>query len=101
MKQIFDVADNRNVYVCWNSNDEDLKGAGLEANFEMVKDRFGDTVHVRELNVGDYPYQKLMNLFKDINYNGWILLEARTEPADKVQAMAEQKRVFERMLKES
>jgi sugar phosphate isomerase/epimerase len=101
IKQIFDVADHRNVYVCWNSNDEDLKGAGLEANFNLVKHRLGDTVHVRELNMGDYPYQKLMNLFSDISYRGWILLEARTEPADKVQAMVEQKRMFESMLKQS
>ena len=49
MKAIFDVADHPNVYVCWNSNDEDLHGAGLEHNFDLVKDRFGDTAHIREL----------------------------------------------------
>lgn len=99
MKSIFDVATNKNVYVCWNCNDEDLKGAGLEANFNMLKGRFGDTVHIRELNVGDYPYQKLISMFKAMKYKGWLLLEARTEPADKVQAMIEQRQVFEKMLK--
>lgn len=98
MKAIFDVADHPNVYVCWNSNGEDLQGDGLEANFRRVQGRFGDTVHVRELNEGDYPYDKLMKLFKDIHYKGWILLEARTNPPDKIAAMTEQRKVFDRLI---
>ncbi len=97
IRDIFQVADHPNVYVCWNSNDEDLKGEGLAANFKMVQSRFGDTVHVRELNEGKYPYAELMNLFKGIQYEGWILLEARTDPKDKVAAMIEQRKVFEQM----
>jgi sugar phosphate isomerase/epimerase len=99
IRDIFTVADHPNVYVCWNSNDEDLKGEGLEANFKMTSSRFGDTVHVRELNSGDYPYAKLMQLFQSIDYEGWILLEARTEPQDKVAAMTEQRLVFESLVK--
>ncbi|MCC6263376.1 MAG: sugar phosphate isomerase/epimerase [Bryobacterales bacterium] len=98
MKQIFDVATNRNCYICWNCNDEDLDPPGLDANFAMLKPRFGDTVHVRELNTGEYPYQKLMKLFMDMNYKGWILMEARTEQADKVAAMAEQVAIFKKMI---
>ncbi|MCA9108968.1 MAG: sugar phosphate isomerase/epimerase [Planctomycetaceae bacterium] len=97
MKAIFDVADHPNVGVCWNSNDVDLTGEGLEYNFNLVKDRFGETVHVRELNSTEYPYQQLMDLFKDMNYSGWILLEARTDPKDKVAALIEQREIFERM----
>lgn len=97
MKAIFDIASHPNVYVCWNSNGEDLAGEGLEANFAMVQNRFGDTVHVRELNEGDYPYEKLLQLFKQIEYQGWILLEARTDPADKVAALTKQRELFERM----
>ncbi|MEZ6144479.1 MAG: TIM barrel protein [Planctomycetaceae bacterium] len=97
MKSIFDVADHPNVGVCWNSNDVDLTGEGLEYNFNLVKDRFGETVHVRELNSTEYPYQQLMDLFKDMNYSGWILLEARTDPKDKVAALIEQREIFERM----
>lgn len=95
---IMKVADHPNVTVCWNSNDEDLLGEGLEHNFNLVKDRFGDIAHVRELNVGDYPYQRLMDLFVGMNYEGWILLECRTEPADLVEAMKEQQLVFHRMI---
>ena len=98
MKAIFDAADHKNATVCWNSNDQDLNGEGLEYNFNLVKDRFGDTVHIRELNVGSYPYAKLMKLFQSMDYKGWILLEARTDPADKVAALIEQREIFERMI---
>ena len=94
---IFQVADHPNATVCWNSNDVDLEGKGLQHNFDLVKDRFGATVHVRELNIGDYPYAKLMKLFTGMNYQGWILLEARTNPANKVSALIEQRQVFEKM----
>ena len=98
MKAIMDVADHPNVGVCWNCNAQDLEGEGLAYNFNLVKDRFGDTVHVRELNIGDYPYQELLNLFAGMNYKGWILLEARTEPKDRVAALAEQRKVWDQML---
>jgi sugar phosphate isomerase/epimerase len=98
IKAIMDVADNPNVHVCWNCNEEDLIGQGLEYNFNLVKNRLGDTVHVRELNIGPYPYQQLMNLFVNMNYDGWILLECRTDPADKVKAMIEQHEVFDNMI---
>ena len=63
-----------------------------------MKDRLGDTTHVRELNVGSYPYPDLMGLLVKANYRGWVLLECRTEPADLVAAMAEQRELFEQML---
>jgi hydroxypyruvate isomerase len=99
MKAIFDQVTEPNVKMCWNCNDQDLLAPGLEGNFNMVKQWFGDTVHVRELNVGNYPYQKLFNLFADIKYKGWILLEARTEPADRIAAMKEQLEIFKQMIK--
>jgi sugar phosphate isomerase/epimerase len=101
MKAIFDQVTEKNVVMCWNCNDQDLLPPGLEANFNRVKKYFGDTVHVRELNIGNYPYQELFNLFTAMNYKGWILLEARTAPADRVAAMKEQLTVFNQMLADS
>jgi len=98
IKAIMDVANHPNVGVCWNCNGQDLDGEGLAYNFNLVRPRFGDTVHVRELNISDYPYQELMNLFVSTDYHGWILLEARTKPEDLVQALAEQKQIFEQMV---
>lgn len=98
MKAIFDVADHPNATICWNSNDVDLQGEGLDHNFDLVKDRFGATVHVRELNDGKYPYGRLFELFKKMDYKGWILLEARGNPEDKVKALFEQRKVFEELV---
>ena len=98
IKAIMDVATHPNATVCWNCNSQDLNGGGLEANFDMVKARFGDICHVRELNDPTYPYQDLMNLFVKNKYKGWILLECRTNPEDKVKALIEQKEIFEKMI---
>jgi hypothetical protein len=56
---------------------------------------------VRELNSSNYPYQKLLNLYVGIDYDGWILLEASSEPEDKVAALAEQQKLFEEMVAEA
>jgi hypothetical protein len=98
IKAIMDVADHPNVGVCWNCNSQDLQGEGLEYNFNLVKDRFSDIVHIRELNVGSYPYQDLMNLFVGMDYDGWILLEARTNPKDRVKALVGQRQIFGQMV---
>ena len=100
IKEIIDVVDNPNVGVCWNCNQADLGGKGFEHNFNLLKNRFGDTIHIRELNSTDYPYDKLMESLLNMNYTGWLLLECRTNPADTIEAMAEQKRIFDRMIQE-
>ncbi len=98
MKAIFEQVTEESVKMCWNCNDQDLLAPGLEANFNSVKKWFGDTVHIRELNVGDYPYQELMDLFVGMNYKGYILLEARTSPTDRIAAMKEQLEIFNSMI---
>jgi sugar phosphate isomerase/epimerase len=98
IKAMMDFVENKGATVCWNCNDQDLDGQGLEYNFNLVKDRFGDICHVRELNIGDYPYQQLMDLFVGIDYPGWILLECRTDPEDKVAALKEQHEVWQKMI---
>lgn len=98
MKQIFDHVTEKSVGMCWNCNEQDLQGNGFDHNFDLVKDRLGDTVHVRELNVGEYPYQQLMSKLVQIKYDGWILLECRTQPEDRVKALIEQREIWERMI---
>jgi len=39
-----------------------------------------------------------MDLFVEMKYQGWILLEARTTPEDRVVAMQEQLEVFKAMV---
>ncbi|MCA9142778.1 MAG: sugar phosphate isomerase/epimerase [Planctomycetaceae bacterium] len=101
IKAIMDIADHPNVAVCWNSNAQDLQGAGLEHNLELVRNRFGATCHVRELDSPDYPYQQLINLLVKSNYDGWILLESSSKPADKVAALTQQVALFREMVKKA
>ncbi len=97
MRAIFDQVTEPNVKINWNCNDQDLLPPGLEANFNLVKKWFGDTVHVRELNLGSYPYQQMFDLFTGIRYKGWVLLEGREDPADSIAAMKEQVALFKHM----
>jgi len=96
-----DVADHPNATVCWNCNPEDLKGRGLESNFNLLKDRFGAVTHVRELDDNSYPYEELIRLFVGMDYRGWIMLEGRTNPEDKVAALIQQRNIFEQMVEKA
>jgi sugar phosphate isomerase/epimerase len=98
IKVMMDYVDNQGVKVCWNSNPTDLEGRGLEYNFNLVKDKLGDTVHIHELNDEKYPFQKLINLFAAVGYGGWMLLECSTNPDDKIAALIEQRQLWEKMI---
>lgn len=97
-RTIMEAAARDNVRVCWNSNPDDLTGEGIEANFAKVKDFLGQTVHIREVNEGDYPYDKLAKLLVEADYEGYVCLEARTKPEDRVKALAEQRELFMKLV---
>ena len=101
IKAIMDIANNDNVFVCWNSNKNDLAGDGLEKNFHLVRSRFGATLHVREFSAPDYPWQELFNLLVKSKWEGWMLCEASVKVPDKVAALAEQRKMFDMMLKKA
>lgn len=94
IKAIMDIATHRNVGVCWNSNPQDLQGDGLAHNFGLVAKRFGETVHVHELNDEKYPYLELFKLLVKSGFSGWVLLEAGSKPEDRIAALAEQNKFF-------
>lgn len=99
IKTIMDAAARDNVRVCWNSNDTDLNGSGLEANFALVKDLLGHTVHIRGVNQSNYPLDKLAKLLVEVDYEGHVCLEAHKMPAgDPVAALAEQRELFMKLV---
>jgi len=98
MRDIMEIADHPRAVMCWNCNNGDLQGQGLEHHFNLIRQYFGQTAHVRELNIGNYPYQQLVDLLVRTNYRGWVLLECRRPVADPVKAMIEQRNVFEAMV---
>ena len=75
VKQMIDIADHDNVYVCWNSNPTDLDDSGsIDANFELVKDKIG-LVHMRDICLPGYPWKHLLDLLKQSGYEGYTLSE--------------------------
>ncbi len=98
IKAIMDVADNANVAVCWNSNAQDLQGDGLAHNFNLVRDRFGRTVHTRPFDDKSYPYAKLIELLAASDYAGWVMLEDGRVPKDPVAELARQRKLFDELV---
>jgi sugar phosphate isomerase/epimerase len=98
IRAIMQAAGHPRAVVCWNSNAEDLQGAGLVANFDLVKPWLGATAHVRELDAGDYPYAELFACLVRIDYAGWILLEARRDPREPIAALRAQKAQFQSLV---
>lgn len=98
MRQIMDHVTDPNVGICWNSNAVDLEGEGFEHNFNLLKDRFGETVHIRELDRPGYPWQRLVDLLVAMDYRGYLLLECTSKPDDSIAAMASQARLFREMV---
>jgi sugar phosphate isomerase/epimerase len=101
IQAILEVADHPGVAVCWNSNPQDLQSAGLEHNFRLVADRFGRTLHVRELDYPQYPFKELIRLLVDIDYEGWVMLESSNIPEDPVSALARQRKMFAQLVEEA
>ena len=95
IKKIMDVASDPNVFVCWNSNKNDLAGDGLEANFNLVKARLAATVHIRTLDTPDYPWDRLVELLVKSGYAGWLLLECSNAITDPVAALSRQRELFD------
>lgn len=98
IKAIMDVATNENVAVCWNCNPQDLEDPGLEHNFNLVKNRFGETCHIHRMEQKDYPHQKVIDLYVGIDWNGWMMLEEGKLPEDIVSELARERELFGKML---
>ena len=92
IRKILDYADSRHVYVIWNSSPNDVIGEGLEAHFDMVKDRIG-CVHLRELYNG-YPWREFFSLLRKAGYKGYCDAELRDQSCEPVRMMNNYRTLF-------
>ncbi len=74
IKRMMDIANHKQVGVCWNSNPTDLDGDGFDANFNLVKDKIF-TVHLRDLYLEDYPFRKLFARLNETGFTGYCFAE--------------------------
>jgi hypothetical protein len=84
-----------------NSDRRDTQGEGFEHNFNLVKDFLGDTLHLHNLKDSEFPYQLQMDLLVNMGWSGWQLLEASDKVPDRLQALIEQRQIWDRMLANS
>jgi len=75
IRAILDAADHPNVFVCWNSNPQDLDEDGsIEASYNLVRDKIR-LVHINELADPSYPWRDLFARLAADGYQGFTLAE--------------------------
>jgi hypothetical protein len=98
IRAIMDQVDQSSVRVKLNSDMRDTKDEGFEFNFNLVKDLLGQTLHLHNLKDSEFPYQLQMDLLVKMGWNGWQLLEVSDKVPDRLLALIEQRRIWDRML---
>lgn len=93
IRKILDYADNPYVYVILNCSRSDTgeglpagyEGMGLEAQFNLVKDRIGN-VHLKEI-FNDYPWRQLFSLLSQSGFKGYCDIELMQDSCEPLRLM--------------
>jgi hypothetical protein len=78
-----------------------LEAPGLEHNFNLVKNRLGQTTHIHRFDVKNYPWPQLLDLYVRADYSGWMMLEEGEVPQDPAAELIKQRVLFDEMLVEA
>lgn len=101
IKKILDYANNPYVYIIWNCSDSDYngeglpkgyEGLGLEAQFNMVKDRIR-CIHLRDLST-PYPWRELFALLSKSGYKGYCDIEVSPESCEPIRYLSNFRALF-------
>jgi len=101
IRAIMDQVHQPGVRVKLNSSPRDNEGKGFEYNFNLVKPFLGSTVHVHDLSDSKFPNQLQIDLLVKMDWAGWILLESSAKVPDRVQALRQQRELWEKMVAKS
>ena len=101
IRAIMDQVTQPSVRVKLNSSARDADGAGFEHNFNLVKGRLGDTLHLHDLKDETFPYQQQMNLLVRMGWTGWQMLEVSHKVPDKITALREYRQIWGEMLEKA
>lgn len=101
IRAIMEKVVQPSVRVKLNSAKRDTTGEGFESQFNLVKDLLGETLHLHNLKDTEFPYQLQMDLLVKMGWSGWQLLEVSDKIQDRVQALIEQRQIWDRMLANS
>ncbi len=101
LRAIMDRVNQSSVRIKLNSDKRDAAGEGFEHNFNLVKDFLGDTLHLHNLKDTEFPFQLQMDLLVKMGWKGWQLLEVSDKVPDRVQALIEQRQIWDKLLASS
>jgi hypothetical protein len=101
LRKILDQVKQANIRIKLNCDVRDNEGGAFARNFALVKDRLDDTLHFHELDDAKFPFQLQTDLLVDMGWNGWWLAEMSTTPPDRVQALIEQRELWEKLIARS
>jgi hypothetical protein len=101
IRAIMDRVVQPSVRVKLNSDKRDTAGNGFEHNFNLVRDFLGDTLHLHNLKGTGFPYQLQMDLLVKMGWTGWQMLEVSDKVPDRVQALIEQRQIWDGLLAKS
>ncbi|HUU19534.1 MAG TPA: TIM barrel protein [Sedimentisphaerales bacterium] len=101
IRAIMDRVVQPSVRVKLNSDKRDTSGNGFEHNFNLVKDLLGDTLHLHNLKDTEFPFQLQMDLLVKMGWTGWQMLEVSDKVPDRVQALIEQRQIWDGLLANS
>ncbi|NQT02384.1 MAG: TIM barrel protein [Planctomycetes bacterium] len=101
LRAIMNNVNQPSVRVKLNSDKRDTRGNGFEHNFNLVRSLLGDTLHLHNLKDTGFPYQLQMDLLVKMGWKGWQLLEVSDKVPDRLQALIEQRRIWDELLAKS
>jgi hypothetical protein len=101
MRAIMNQVTQKSVRVRLNCDNRDMLGKGFEENFNLVKNVLAHTVHLHGLKDVKFPYPLLVSLLVKAKWDGWALMENSDKVPDRVQALVEQRELWEAMVEKA
>ena len=101
LRKIMDQVEQKNVGIKLNGDKRDNEGGRFAENFALVKDRLGDTLHMRMYKDTEFPYQLQWDLLIAGGWDGWCFVEESGKVPDRVQALTEEREMWEKMIAKS
>jgi hypothetical protein len=101
LRKIMDQVDAKNVVIKLNGDARDNEGGRFAQNFALIKDRLGDTLHMRWYGGSEFPYQLQWDLLIDMGWDGWCFIEESDKVPDRVQALIDERLQWEGLIAKS
>lgn len=99
IRKIMDGVTEKSVRIKLNGYQGDADD--FARRFQLVKDVLDNTLHFHELDRGGFPYQLQSDLLIDAGWEGWWLLETSTKVPDRLQAVIQQREMWEQIVAKS